>query len=227
MLSQLADFISLIYPRTCVVCNESLTAKEDFLCFHCVVHLPKSQTLENEQVLLDKFASNPKVNQAFAYLDYVKGGISQKLVRAVKYDNQKELGNWLGRTFGQMIIERKQLDVDVIIPMPIHKKREKNRGYNQSTVLATGLADVLNVEIDSGGINRVVHTKSQTTKSKMGRWKSMEAIFQVLRPELIESRKIMLFDDVITTGATMGILCDAVGVHNPQSITVASLAAGR
>ncbi len=227
MKSQLADFLSLIYPRVCIHCSKPLSRTEEFLCLSCELSLPKSTYLTNKDELCKKFAFQPKVIAAFAFLDFNKFGIAQKLVHNLKYQGKKELGVWLGSKFGKELDKIEHVPFDAVIPSPLHPNRLRQRGYNQSTCLAQGLSGVLGVDIDEDLVARTRETTTQTKKSKLKRWENMEAVFEVKRPDEIGGRNLLLVDDVITSGATIGMLCDALAKENPASITVAALAAGK
>ena len=127
MISQLADFVSLIYPRTCTVCSGSLTKSEEYVCLGCLLALPTRKAAQQQAYLLSKFAHLPKVRGAYAYLDYLKAGSSQKLIHALKYQGKTDLGQWLGRECGKLL-ERLELGCDLIVPVPLHPTRLRNRG---------------------------------------------------------------------------------------------------
>ena len=227
MKSQLADFISLLYPRVCINCNKGLTKKEEHLCLSCELSLPRSPYLTNKAELLKKFAFQPKVTSANAYLDYIKDGIVQKLIYGLKYKGKQDLGVWLGGHFGNEIIKGMKRPVDLIIPVPLHPNRLRMRGYNQSDCIAEGLGEALNVSIGSNIAIRDKETSTQTRKAKISRWENMRSVFKVIDPERVNEKNILIVDDVITTGATLGVFCDEVAKYEPNSLTIAVLAAGK
>ena len=228
MNSQISDFVSLIFPRVCVHCSRALTRKEEFLCLECELGLPKRSGWANKEQLLKKFAFQPKVTGAYAYLEFIKEGVVQKLIHQLKYQGKKELGIWLGRKYGtelKPIINSSS--IDVIIPSPLHRNRIRQRGYNQSEQIAIGLSESLDTPIDSKAVTRVQETTSQTRKSRVKRWENMEKVFEVRNTEAVEGKNVLLIDDVITSGATIGMLCDEIAQKNPNTITIAALAAGK
>lgn len=227
MKSQLADFISLIYPRVCLHCRKPLSRAEEFLCLPCELSLPKSTYLTNKEDLCKKFAFQPKVIAAYAYLDFNKFGIAQKLVHNLKYQGKKDLGTWLGARFGRDLSKQDHAPFDLLIPSPLHANRQRHRGYNQSTCLAQGMSEPLSLPVCEDAVARTKETTTQTKKSKLKRWENMESVFTVTKPKEIEGRHILLVDDVITSGATIGMLCDELAKENPASISVAALAAGK
>lgn len=228
MNSQVSDFVSLIFPRVCVHCSRALTRKEEFLCLECELGLPKRSEWANKEQLLKKFAFQPKVTGAYAYLEFIKEGIVQKLIHKLKYQGQKELGIWLGRKYGSELKPFVATDaIDIIIPSPLHKNRARHRGYNQSEQIAIGLGASLNMQVETNAVSRILETTTQTRKSRVKRWENMEKVFEVNDPTAVEGKNILLIDDVITSGATIGMLCDEIAKQHPNTITIAALAAGK
>lgn len=227
MNSQLIDFFSLLYPRVCINCNQGLTKNENYLCLGCDLSLPKSPYLASKVGLLKRFVFQPKVTGAYAYLDYVKDGIAQKLIRTLKYDGKQELGVWLGQRFGVEIKKVLDQSVDLIIPIPLHPKRLQMRGYNQSARIAEGMGKSLKVLVDVESSIRSKQTSTQTKETKLNRWKNMQSAFEIVAPDTIRQKAILVVDDVITTGATLGIFCDELAKYKPASLTIAALAVGK
>jgi ComF family protein len=122
----------------------------------------------------------------------------------LKYRGNKEMGIYLGRLMGHALAETNRFRaVDALVPLPLHPSKEKKRGYNQATVLCQGIAEVLEKPILKGVVIRTSHTESQTAKNRVQRWENMEGRFQLVKPQAIEGKHILLVDDVITTGATL------------------------
>jgi len=226
MQSQLADFLSLLYPKVCINCNCGLTKKEEHLCLTCELSLPKSQYLANKAELLKKFAFQRKVIGAYAYLDFIKDGIVQKLIHGLKYQGKQSLGVWLGQRFGKEMMNRVG-QIDLIVPIPLHASRMRTRGYNQSDRIAEGLGETMEIPVDTQTIIRAKETTTQTRKDKLNRWKNIHSVFDVLDPDQVYQKNILVVDDVITTGATLGTFCDEVAKYEPTSLTIAALAAGK
>jgi ComF family protein len=227
MISQVSDFFSLVFPRVCVHCSRALTRKEEFLCLECELSLPKRSEWANKEQLLKKFAFQPKVIGAYAYLEFIKEGIVQKLIHQLKYQGKKELGVWLGSKYANELRSIDDLPkFDIIVPSPLHPNRARQRGYNQSEQIAIGISRTLEIPV-VGAVSRVRETSTQTRKSKVKRWENMDEVFAVNHPEAIEGKDVLLVDDVITSGATIGMLCDELAKVNPNTITLAALAAGK
>jgi len=221
----LQDFLSLLYPRPCLVCGQALLRQEAFLCLTCTLNLPKRSQSIQTNTLLKKFAFQPKVKDSHAFLEYVKGGIAQKLIYKLKYEGHQELGVKLGGLFAEQLVG--YLSGDVIIPMPLHTKRLRQRGYNQSERIAHGMSAVLGIPVKNDWVSRVRSTSTQTRKTKADRWINMQEVFEIQNPKHLKDQEVLVVDDVITTGASMGGLCDCIAASNPKSITVLTLAAAQ
>ena len=217
------DFISLIFPQNCINCSQSLISQEHFLCTRCKIDLPLTQDSRHfDNRLFQKFAFERKVQSAQAFLYFNKGGITQKLLHHLKYNGKKELGVKLGEWFAP---ELSHLSIDMIIPVPLHKSKQKRRGYNQSECIADGLSKVLNLPIEKS-IEREVFTETQTKKSKVKRWSNMENVYSIPQIDLSDL-SVLVVDDVITTGATVGMLCDRLIEANVRDIHIAAIARGK
>ena len=227
MKSQLADFASLLYPRVCINCNKGLTKTEEHLCLSCELSLPKHQHGTNKDQLLKKFAFQPKVTEAYAYLDYTKDGIVQKLIQGLKYHGKQNLGVWLGMQFGNEIVKMIKDPMDLILPVPLHAKRLRTRGYNQSDRIAEGIGQALGVSTGLKVAIRNKETMTQTKKAKISRWENMQSVFTIVDFKKVEAKNVLVIDDVITTGATLGTFCDEIAKHNPASLIIGAIAAGK
>jgi ComF family protein len=120
-----------------------------------------------------------------------------------KYRGAKDLGLQLGRLMGEKIRNGMRFAPDILVPLPLFKKKEKFRGYNQATVLCEGIAETLKIPLVQDAVIRPDFTETQTRKGRIERWKNIEGRFRVTRPELLQGKHILLVDDVVTTGATL------------------------
>ncbi len=199
------DFIALIFPHICVSCGKSLYKNEHSICTYCAYYLPKTNFhLENDNPIAKIFWGRVPVFSAAAYYGFNKGGKVQHLIHQLKYKGQKHIGVSVGKLYGYELKYCEDFNsVDTIIPVPLHPKRQRKRGYNQSDCFAEGLAESMNVEADYKTLYRAVESETQTKKSRFNRWQNVESIFQLRNPEKIEGKHILLVDDVITTGATL------------------------
>jgi ComF family protein len=198
------DFISMFYPRYCLVCHGGLVKGEDKLCTRCIYHLPKSNYHTNpHNPVFKRLEGRFPLHAASAFLVFRKRGRAQKILHALKYQNQPELGVLIGRVYGDDIAKIEQFKADAIIPIPLHISRLRKRGYNQSELFGKGLAEALKIPLLNKAVERRVKTETQTKKNKLLRWRNVEEVFVVNDSKAIEGAHVLLVDDVITTGATI------------------------
>ncbi len=222
----LNDFISLIFPQVCVSCGNSLYKNEQTICTYCVYHLPKTNFhLDNDNPIAKIFWGRINIHSAGSFYGFNKGGRVQRLIHQLKYKGRKEVGFTVGKLYGY---ELKKCDnfntVDTIIPVPLHPKKIKKRGYNQSESFAEGLAASMEVESDFKTLFRAYESETQTKKSRFNRWQNVESIFQLKDWTALEGKHILLVDDVVTTGATLEA-CAQVLMQIPRiKISVATIA---
>ncbi len=220
------DFISLIFPEVCASCRSPTVKGEQLLCTKCLLDLPKTNDhLFSPGVLVDKFATIEKLRFVYAYLKFSKKGVAQRLLHQLKYEGQQEIGLNLGRWFGSEIQSNEnKLYADIILPVPLHISRFRTRGYNQSDLFAKGLSEPLQIEWSNDIIKRLKKTETQTKKGKVDRWKNVSDIFRIIDPNAIHDKRIILVDDVITTGATLNACLEVLVGSNVRSVGVLTIA---
>jgi len=201
----LADFVSLLFPELCAACRESLVANEHLICMDCTYNLPFTNFhLQPENIVARQFWGKIQLEGAYALYYFTKGGKIQNLMHQFKYKGIKQIGNLLGNIAGGQLIKNDVFNtVDLIVPVPLHKKRMQQRGYNQSTCFAEGLAQKLNATVDDNNLVRVTATETQTHKSRFARFENMQEVFTIKDPERLANKHILLVDDIITTGSTL------------------------
>ncbi len=199
------DFISMVFPSFCVACYDSIDKNEKYICTTCRHDMPiTNYHLFQENGLSQRFWGRVNLLHAFAFLKYVKSGKVQQIIHSLKYDGIEEIGEMMGKWYGKELSESELgKKFDLILPVPLHKKRLKERGYNQSDSFARGLSETLNIEWADSAIERVEYSITQTRKKRIERWDNVKDIFAVKNQELIQGKDILLVDDVITTGATV------------------------
>jgi ComF family protein len=224
----ISHLLDLFFPRLCVACSGSLAAQEQHLCIVCLSEIPQTYSHLETDVLIDrKFWGKINVKKTYAFLKFTKKGKVQNILHALKYKNKPELAEYIGKLYGN---DLKAVNfnekIDIIIGIPLHPAKKKMRGYNQADEFAKGLSVALGVDYNENLLTRESFTESQTkTKSRFGRFKNMEGVFGLPRPELIKNKRIALVDDVLTTGATLemaGELLLSKGCSELYIITMAS-----
>jgi len=203
--SYITDFVSLLFPELCAACGESLVANEHLICTSCRITLPYTNFhLQPDNIVAQQFWGKIKAEGVFALFYFSKGGNVQNLMHRFKYKGMKEIGNLLGEIAGAQLIKNDIFKTaDLIIPVPLHKKRFRQRGYNQSACFAEGLATQLNAAVVENNLIRPTATETQTHKSRFDRYENMLEVFSVLKPEELKNKHVLLVDDVITTGSTL------------------------
>jgi ComF family protein len=199
------DFASLFFPNYCLACSRALIKGEEILCTFCLAELPKTHYhFQDDNPVRLKFSGRINLKYAWAYLKFRKTGIVQHLIHQLKYNNHPEVGIRLGKSFGKDLLEaRFNSEFDFIVPVPLHKSKLRKRGYNQSLKFAEGLSDTLKVPVLSGISVKLIKTETQTRKNRMDRWENVKQSFHIQSSEVIAGKRILLVDDVITTGATL------------------------
>lgn len=203
--SYLAAFLDLLFPRYCLACHGGLVTGEETVCTACRNELPRTESHRryNETLHL-KMAGRVPVASLNAYLIFTKGGKVQQLLHALKYKGHQEVGELLGRWYGAELTEADFPEkLDLILPVPLHKKKLNARGYNQSDSFAKGLSESLGIEWSAEVLKKGKPTESQTHKTRLERLQNVQNVFFVEKPETIQAKRIALVDDVITTGATL------------------------
>jgi ComF family protein len=215
-----------MYPTICPGCGDLMSTSKEIICFSCEVKLPVNTHLFERQNALEKiFWGRIPLVRGISYLEFTKKGMTQRLLHQIKYNGNKDVGFYLGQKFGRKILEHQSLEqVDLIIPMPLHKKRLLHRGYNQSEIIAQGLAESIHKAVVADSVSRIVNTVSQTKKSRTDRWKNVEGIFRIEKPELLSNKHLLLIDDTITTGATLEALGRSILSKVECKLSVAAIA---
>ena len=224
----LKDFLDLIFPRNCPQCGKSLFDFEACLCTVCQGSLPLAnfhlRPYDNE--LTSKVRGLMHVNRAMAFLRFSKKGNSQKLLHQLKYRNRPEIGEEMGRLYGlSLALQGYQGEWDVIVPVPLHPLKQKRRGYNQSEVFGKGLSKALNIELENL-LERKKFTETQTKKSRIQRLDNVDEVFELRADAHIEGLRILLVDDVITTGATLCACANVLLGYGAKHVDLATIAAG-
>ncbi len=219
------DFADLIFPRTCVICKQSLDIKEDDLCVSCLLSLPiiQSDGIENQN-LSKRFWGKVAIKEARAFLRYEKKGGVQKLFAEIKYKGQKKLAFHMGELFGAQLERSFYESSDLLIAVPLHRKKQKIRGFNQSQEIANGLSYSIGIQTRDDIVIRNKNTVTQTKLDRVERWDNVDSIFKVLELELVKNKSIIILDDVITTGSTLESLASTLLNSGAKEVRVIALA---
>jgi ComF family protein len=201
----LADFISLLFPQLCCACEESLVANEELICTDCLYNLPFTNFhLHPDNIVAQQFWGKINLEAAYSLYYFTKGGKVQNLMHHFKYNGMQRIGNLLGKIAGGQLSKNDVFNaVDFIIPVPLHKSRLKQRGYNQSACFAEGLSQKLSAVVEENNLVRLKATETQTHRSRFARFENMQEVFTVNYPEKLINKHVLLVDDIVTTGSTL------------------------
>jgi len=222
----LEDLIALFYPRFCAGCNSSLVKGEDVLCLNCLADLPRTNYhLNCENHVFQQFAGRVRIELATSFCRFDKGGRLQHLLHQLKYKGNREVGHKMGLIFGYDLNQSTRYrTIDAIIPVPLHPKKERKRGFNQSVEICKGLSQAMDRPLILGNLIREVHTDSQTLKGRFERWENVSGIFSVKNGASLTGKHLLLVDDVVTTGATLEACCIPLLEIPGVKVSIATLA---
>ena len=199
------SIINLFFPKVCSGCSSFLLTNENVICTVCRHDIPlTNHHLNPENDAFKKFYGRIPVIHTSALFYFHKKGIVQELIHNLKYKGHEEIGTILGEWYAEDLKTIALLQsVDEIIPVPLHPKKLKQRGYNQVTAFGEGLSSSLNLDYNDSLLIRNVYSKTQSKKNLLGRTEGIETIFDVVFTEKNYNKHFLLIDDVITTGSTL------------------------
>jgi ComF family protein len=201
----LKAFAGLFYPDICYACGSDLSGKNQLLCLRCLHQLPYTNFEKLHGNPVEKiFWGRLTVQNVASLLYFTKGSALEKLLYQLKYRGKKEVGHYCGRLMGQALRNSDLYKgIDAIIPLPLFRKKEHQRGFNQSRLLCEGMSEILQIPTTVNVIERIEATETQTRKNRVERWLNMEHRFKLLDESWLMNKHVLLVDDVITTGATL------------------------
>ena len=222
----LANFASLIYPELCVICGEPLIENETFFCFACFLKLPKTNYhLIPENQAIERLSGKVSLVKASSYFYYNKGGVAQKLISEIKYKGNRNLGEWIGGYLAKDMISSGFFQgIDYMVPVPLHRSKEKKRGFNQAEKIAEGIAQVTKIPLETNNVLREKANTSQTKKGIFDRWKNTRNLFNLKDTKLFKKKHILLIDDVLTTGSTLEAVAQSLLKSQGVKISILTLA---
>jgi len=196
---------NLFFPKLCKGCGNDLFGNEEALCLPCIDKLPGTNFHFHSNNPVEKiFWGRLPLVSASSYLYFTKDSLLQHLLHAFKYKGNKEIGFYFGRCMGKSFVQSNRFNhIDALIPLPLHPKKEKKRGYNQATVLCDGIAEIMHIPVLKNAIIRPTVTETQTHKNRIRRWQNIEGKCLLADRNAISNKHVLLIDDVVTTGATL------------------------
>ncbi len=197
--------IELFFPRLCIACLVKNPLRDQMYCLQCKLELPYTDQIDIPDNELEfRIFGRFKFERAAALFRFRKGNKVQNIIHQLKYKNRPHIGFELGKEFGKKILNSKEFPIpDLIIPIPLHKKKQIQRGYNQSHEFGKGISSVLNIPIYENIIKKVSDNKSQTKMNRISRLENVMNSYQIKDDTKIKGKHVLLVDDILTTGATI------------------------
>ncbi len=222
----LNDINTVLLPRLCFGCNARLYRGEQVLCTVCRDHLPLTEYNFSEENSLDRtFYGRIEIAKASSFLFFHEVGIVKNLIHYLKYKNQPQIGIFLGDWYGSVLKEDPEFpQLDMVIPVPMHPKKLKKRGYNQVEGFGKQIAYQLGIPYRDDILIKKTHTQTQTRKSRIYRWQQQQPTFNVPEPSSLVNKKVLLVDDVVTTGATLENSAKAIKTMPGTAVYIATMA---
>lgn len=204
-LQYLNSFVTLFFPEQCLGCSRVLIQEEEVICTHCEFNLPLTHFhLDPENSAAKSLMGRVNLQSASAYLYFSTESKVQNIMHAIKYKGRVKAIKYFGRKYGESLLKEPViLNADLILPVPLHPKRMKQRGYNQSEYFAEGLSESLAIKMESNLLIRRLNSESQTKKNRYQRYENTKNAFEVKDAEQLVNKHVLLVDDVLTTGATV------------------------
>lgn len=218
--------INLFFPKVCYACMNLLSDNEDVICINCRHDLPvTSFHFNNDDSVKKVLYGRVKIENGTALFRFEKQGLVQKLIHGLKYRGYENvgytLGNWLGSELKEVLGYQ---NIDIVIPVPLHKKKLKKRGYNQVAKFGQQIASAINASYVDNVLIKITNTTSQTKKSRLSRWRTSQELFTLKNKKDIENKHILLVDDIITTGATLEACATVLNQAKNVKISIATMA---
>ncbi len=222
-LQALLDFF---FPRYCLCCRRHMSPGEEVLCVRCQADLPRVRTVSFEENDIARiFWGLVPIEKGISFFHYTPHSPHSRILFELKYHNHPEVGKTMGRMMAEELKATSFFDgIDLIVPIPLSRKKKRQRGYNQSDWIAWGISEATGIPTDTTSVVRTKSNPSQTTLDHRQRRENVRDIFAVRHPGNLEGRHILLVDDVITTGATMLSCAETIARACRVRFSVLSLA---
>ncbi|MDH7446152.1 ComF family protein [Aquimarina sp. 2201CG14-23] len=222
----LSDLAYLFYPIYCAACDNPLYKNERVLCTSCRHKLPLGNFHKVNAKKIEKvFYGRAKIENATSLLVFEKGGLVQNLIHNLKYRGReeigKELGIWLGHELSQNTVYQ---DIDIVLPVPLHPRRLRERGFNQVEKFGQEIAEKLNAEYIDFVLKKNSYNQKQSKNSRFTRWMNTSETFGVQNESLLVNKHILIVDDIVTTGATIEACIQVLKSIPGIKISIATMA---
>ena len=214
----LKDLYNILMPRRCVVCQETLEPNERYLCASCSIQLPRYplKSIEDNELLRKAWNFAP-IQYGATLLYYRHQSDYHNIIINTKYEGKAKLGIMFGQWAATEIADFQLAEkIDVVVPVPPDLKRKKERGYNQAEMIAKGMGIAMHRPVKNLLIKKGTR-KSQTKLSQEARRENVSDTYEAIIPPTYKGKHILLVDDVLTTGATIGNCAKALLQADPEA----------
>ncbi len=204
-MSIFSNFIDIFFPKTCLSCGHILVEKDTQICHNCLSSLPYTHfDFNRNNIMYKQLSAYVNIEAATSLMYFNKQNNVQQIMHQLKYKNHQELGVFFGKIIAKKLLESPVTKtIDLIVPIPLHPKKLKKRGYNQLSYFGKTLAENINTEYDEKLLLKNRNNPSQTKKNADERRENVTNLFYVSNPEKLINKHILIIDDVMTTGATL------------------------
>ena len=211
----MVNLINLIYPNVCGICDKISNSS---ICKKCELMINDIIKWKVE------YYKDKNFTKHFYLFDY-KGVVRENIIN-YKFNDK----SYLYRTFLEIILKNKKIHdflkkYDIIIPVPIHKKRKNERGYNQSELIAKEISNkILNLKFENKVVEKIKNTLPQSSLTKKQREENVQNVYKIINKEKIENKKIIIFDDIYTTGSTVNAIAKILKENGAKEVSVLTIA---
>lgn len=214
----LKNTLSLLFPKLCLSCAQPLADDDAFICLSCETQLPETGYWQKKENPFSQcFAYDVRIESAAALYFFTKNSGVQYLIHKIKYKDQREPAFQLGRLLGDKINQSDLFkNIDFIVPVPMHPRKERERGFNQAEVLARGISEKTGWRIENSVLRKIKYTNVQAQSNYSARLQNVFEAYHCVNPGICKNKKILIVDDVATTCATLQTCADAILEKEPD-----------
>lgn len=222
--SSMRALFDFVVPRFCIHCEQHLSFEESFLCDNCLNNTPRLDNLTLIDLLYDHFGFE-SIAWLFGLVKFDTNSPFRSMVHQLKYKGLHNAGSYLGEVLGRELKNKMDLeDIDYIVPVPLHRLKLIERGYNQSSLISGGVSSITGIPVMEKAIKRSRYTYAQVeTESRAERYSNIKGAFKIQHPEIIVGKNILIIDDVITTGSTVREMVKELKSAGAANIYAASI----
>lgn len=217
---------TLFFPHRCPGCGDILHGRRECVCPECLSRLPETDFAGQPANPVERlFWGRVAVDAATSRYYFTSDSALQGVLHALKYQGDKATGTLLGRLLGRSLADSGRFDdIDALIPMPLHPRKQRLRGYNQAEVIARGVSDVTGIPVIIDALTRRRFTDTQTKKSRLERWRNVSDAFHLPDPGTLQGRRLLLVDDVVTTGSSLEACASLIRTSGCRGLCIATVA---